>query len=416
VSNAPQPEPARIGQRVRTIRRRRDLSLDAAAGLAGISKAYLSMLERGERRFERRGLLEDLATALGCSVVDLTGQPYLPGDKDSADTLATLPPISLALFDCTLDDVPDTPARPIDDLVRMAKAANAAFAGSRYSVAGHDLGALLTELHVHAVTGDPDTRRTALAALTEACIVAVGTARNLGNVDLAVYAAGRAHDAARLAENPALAGFAAMSGSVVLGRFGARHRARQIAESALSDVAQADPGADDTAPAEAAGMLHLASAQLAAKDRDSSAAQTHLTAAGELARRTGERHALHYDFGPANVQAWSLSLAVELGEGPAKAEAITRTRDYEAGLVSADRRAALHFDLARAYSQADGLRDAEAVRHFGLADRIAPQRIRHDPVSRELVAVLDHRTKRRAWELESLKHRLGVGSQIVNDQ
>lgn len=99
-------EPAEIGQRVRTVRRRRGLSLDTAAGLAGISKAYLSMLENGERRFERRGLLEDLANALGCSVVDLTGQPYLPGDRARAEALATLPPISIALFDATLDDVP----------------------------------------------------------------------------------------------------------------------------------------------------------------------------------------------------------------------------------------------------------------------------------------------------------------------
>jgi len=57
------------------IRRRRGLSLDVVAGLAGISKSYLGMLEHGKRGFNRRGLLDDLAAALGCSVVDLTGQP-----------------------------------------------------------------------------------------------------------------------------------------------------------------------------------------------------------------------------------------------------------------------------------------------------------------------------------------------------
>jgi hypothetical protein len=31
------------------------------------------MLERGLRGFNRRGLIEDLAEALGCSVADLTG-------------------------------------------------------------------------------------------------------------------------------------------------------------------------------------------------------------------------------------------------------------------------------------------------------------------------------------------------------
>jgi hypothetical protein len=81
------------------------------------------MLERGERRFERRGLLEDLANALGCAVIDLTGEPYLPGDRVSAEALATLPPISIALFDTTLDDVPDVPARPVDELASSAGSA-----------------------------------------------------------------------------------------------------------------------------------------------------------------------------------------------------------------------------------------------------------------------------------------------------
>ncbi len=36
-----------IGARARMIRRRRGLSQDVVAGLAGITAAYLSMLERG---------------------------------------------------------------------------------------------------------------------------------------------------------------------------------------------------------------------------------------------------------------------------------------------------------------------------------------------------------------------------------
>ncbi|MEU3622945.1 hypothetical protein BS329_39895 [Amycolatopsis coloradensis] len=400
---------AEIGERLARIRRRRGMSIDTAAGLAGISKAYWSMLENGKRRFERRGLLEDLAAAVGCAVSDLTGQPYLPGDRVSAEALASLPPISLALFDSTLDDVPsDIRVRPVGELARLATRANAASADSRYALAGNDLGALLTELHVHAVTGDTDTRRTALRALTEACIVAIGAARTLGNNDLAAMAARRAQDAAARLEDAALGGFAAMSASVVLGRMGARHRAQQVTSMALDAVKAADPQATDTAPAEAAGMLHLASAQLAAKDRDADTAETHLGAAAELAARTGECSTLHYDFGPANVQAWSLSLAVELGTGPERAEQITRHTDYDAGLTSAERRAALHFDLARAFVQAEGARDGEAIRHLDIADRVAPLRIRHDPIAREVVAELDARAHRRAWELDSLKSRLQV--------
>jgi len=70
-----------IGARARRIRRRRGLSLEVVAGLAGISKQYLSALERGQRGFNRRGLLQNLAAALGCSVADLTGQPYHLPDR-----------------------------------------------------------------------------------------------------------------------------------------------------------------------------------------------------------------------------------------------------------------------------------------------------------------------------------------------
>jgi transcriptional regulator with XRE-family HTH domain len=113
-----------IGARARKIRRRRGLSLDVAAGLAGITKGYLSMLERGQRGFNRRGMLDELANALGCSVADLTGQPYLPPDRATADAMATVPGIELAVHDCTLNDVPDIPARPLAELVKLARRAN----------------------------------------------------------------------------------------------------------------------------------------------------------------------------------------------------------------------------------------------------------------------------------------------------
>ncbi|MDQ3760789.1 MAG: hypothetical protein M3460_03575 [Actinomycetota bacterium] len=45
----------------------------------------------------------------------------------------------------------------------------------------------------------------------------------------------------------------------------------------------------------------------------------------------------------------------------------------------------LHFNLARGYAQAEGARDAQALRHLDTADRIAPQGIRNVPVAREVL-------------------------------
>ena len=150
-----------IGVRARRIRKRRGLTLEQAAGLAGIGKSYLSKLEKGQRRFIRRGLVEDIAQALSCSVADLTGQPYLAADRQTAAAAAAIPQIGAALYDATLDDVPDVPARPVDDLVRGAAHALAHADDVHFEIAGKGLGELITELHVLAATGAADTRRQA---------------------------------------------------------------------------------------------------------------------------------------------------------------------------------------------------------------------------------------------------------------
>lgn len=154
-------------------------------------------------------------------------------------------------------------------------------------------------------------------------------------------------------------------------------------------------------------MLHLTAAHLAARDGNVGEAETHLDEAAALARFTGEKNFMRYHFGPSNVGAWSLAVAVETDRGPEAAERLAPVIDLNT-LGSPNRVAAVHFDLARAYAQADGIRDGEALRHIDLADRIAPVRVRQDPIARELIEQLDRRAKRRVWELDSLKRRVGI--------
>ncbi len=405
----PNDEHAEIGQRARTIRRRRGLSVEVAAGLAGISKSYLSLLERGLRRFERRGLLDALAEALSCSVADLTGQPYVAVDRDTADALACLPAISIAMHDSTLTDVPDdVPARPVAELARLAAQANGHLDAARFSLAGRGLGAVLAELHVHAVTGDGDTRRAALGALAEGCLVGASVARHFGYADLAVETARRGVDAAIRVGDPTRTGLLTMHRSLGLAWIGARHRVTTVLDDGLAEIT-ADPSAADTGPAQAAGMMHLTAALQHARQQRAARAEDHLGFAEELAGRTGERNVLLQHFGPTNVTTWGLNVAVESERGPAAAERIEaivpRLLDT---FDSAVRGGALHFDLARAYGQAEGARDAEAIRHLDAADRLAPQYVRPDPIARDLVGILHRRARRKVWELDSLRNRFGL--------
>jgi hypothetical protein len=390
--------------------------LDVAAGLAGIGKPYLSMLERGQRGFNRRGLLEDLADALGCSVADLTGQPYLPADRGTADALAVIAEVTPLLYDITLDHVPDLPGRPVDQLATWAAQANAHCDEARYALAGRGLSALLTELHVHAATGTPAARRTALAAIVEACAVVFGIARQLGHPQLAVQAMDRGHAAAVRLGDPALAGFAGLARAGAFSRLGARRTATTVLAEARATVEpEADPAGSDVRAAEALGMTHLLAAQLAGRNGHHGDADTHLAEAADLAHATGERNTLAWHFGPANVAAWSLAIAVERGNGPGHAERLDADPVMP---TSAGRRSRLHFDLARGYAQAEGDKDGEAIRHLDSADRIAPTRIRNDPIARDLVLTLDRRARRRMWELDSLRNRFGVGdprSRSVNN-
>ncbi|MPZ64280.1 MAG: helix-turn-helix domain-containing protein [Pseudonocardiaceae bacterium] len=401
---------ADIGQRARTIRRRRGLSLEVAAGLAGICTSYLSRLERGERRFDRGGLLSALAEALGCSVIDLTGQPYLPADRAGADALATLPGIRVAIYDAPLDDPPDVSARPVAELVRRANAADAARDQNRYALAGAELGTLLTELQVIAATGRPDDRRTALAALVQAAHVAAAVAEAMGHQDLALAAAAREHEAAARLGDPTLLGLARYGWAQTWAKVGARRRATSVVAESLADLdVLADPLADYTGPAEMAGMAHLISAKLAARAHRADDAASHLDHAAELAERTGERNTAYQHFGPTNVALWRVGVGADLGGGGAVYERAMRDAPDLDVLDSATRSGNYHFDLARALVSDEGDRDAEALRHLDTADRYAPQLIRHNPIARDLLGGLEQRARRRVWELDSLRNRFGVG-------
>ncbi len=400
-----------IGAHARRIRLRRGLSLEVVGGLAGITAQYLSMLERGLRGFNRRGLIEDLADALCCSVADLTGQPYHLPDRQSADVEAAVAGISTALHDTTLDDVPDVPVRPLHELVRAAAQANAYADDARYAMAGHNLEDVLTELHVHAVTGDSQVRQVALSALAEACMVAYCLAYRVGHEDAAVLAAGRGFDAASRAGRPDLAGMLAMCQTVALMRARARRRAAKVCAVALGEISGLPgPTPSDTTVAQACGILHLTSALVAARDRRHGDITTHLEEARSLAAHIGERNHLRFHFGPTNVAGWELSIAAENGGGPEAAERFSVAAADLSVLGSKCREGYVRFTLARCWAQAEGARDPDAIRHLDAADRMAPVIIRNDPIAKDLVRTLDRRATRRSWELDSLCNRFGIRS------
>jgi transcriptional regulator with XRE-family HTH domain len=397
------------------------MSLEVAAGLAKISPSYLARLERGERQFDRRGLLEKIALALGCSVIDLTGpdpdtthpeqQPRQSVAKPNPTATALISQLTIALADCTLDDVPDVPARPVPELVAATQLANErGMESGRYDLAGQELGPLLTELHVAAATAKDGTeRQAALAALVEASMVAEIVAETLGHPTLAVYAAERGQQAAERHGDPAMIGFAGVTHAWALMQVGGLRRGDHGLTKVIDSLAGVDPTGTDTLAAEAYGLAHLRRAFLAARSGKANTAHDHLGEAARIAIHTGERNGLQLHFGPSNVTIYRLIVGVELQEaGKAYERACTSTIDP--AVLGANRTMAGHFYLAQALAQEGGRRDADAIRHLDLADRHDSQRIRHRPVALELLADLNKRAPRKSWLLKSLLNRFGLST------
>lgn len=76
---------------------------------------------------------------------------------------------------------------------------------------------------------------------------------------------------------------------------------------------EADSTGSDVRAAEALGMIHLFAAPFVDGDGHPGAADTHIAEATDLEHFAGERNTLVWHFGPVNVAAWSLVIAVERG-------------------------------------------------------------------------------------------------------
>jgi transcriptional regulator with XRE-family HTH domain len=426
MSSAKPLTPAQIGARVRYWREKKGLNLETAAGLAGISKSYLGRLENGKRHFNRRGLLEDIALAIGCSVAVLTDpkpgpaegglpgpaarpgqQPYQLVARSNQAAATVIPQIRTALMHCTLDDVPDVPTRPIRELVAAARlATKRLFEAGRDDLASQGLADLMIELQVTAATTTNGADKlAALAALVEACMVAEDVAFTCGELTLAVLAAERGREAAERLGDPAMIGLAAWTLGGALQVVGAHRRAANMLTGVIDSLAGVDPTGTDTLAAEAYGFAHLRSGLLAAKMGRGNAAYDHLGEAARIAVHTGESNAYEH-FGMSYVAIWRLRVGVELQEG-GRAYERAHTANIDPARLSAHNTISLHLYSARALAQEGGRRDEDAARHLYLADRSGPHRVRYLPMANQVFAELDSRAPRNSWRLESLRDSFG---------
>jgi transcriptional regulator with XRE-family HTH domain len=388
-----------IGQRIKTRRKLRGWSVRYAADRAGISHSTLSRIERGESAADNRFLLADIAAALECQVADLTGSPVTPQDPQTVAAQASVAGLRLALLETDLEEDATVAPPPSAEVEREAQLVHELRTRTDYTGVGVGLPDLLRQAHALAVGAD---REPGLRLLVSAAYDAASTLRDLGHPADAWLAAERSRQAAEALDDPvslAVAGFCRAHSATACGTYARGLRIAGRAADALHPHLS-HPGALPML-----GLLQLtaAYASRALHRRDDSMGW--LGEAAEVADRTGETDV--FNFGPANVRIWHLSMEADGGD-PGRAVEIAHGTNPSA-VQAVSRQVTFHVDTARALARLRG-RDEGALRHLLTAERMGPQMVRSSALVRETARALLERAQRDAVgaQLRGLCERIGV--------
>jgi tetratricopeptide (TPR) repeat protein len=203
--------------------------------------------------------------------------------------------------------------------------------------------------------------------------------------DRSAYAAARAGDAVLAAAGAFRLGHAFLSA-------GKPEQAERAAEMAI-DALEPHPAGGSNDALAMRGALHLVKAVAAARRGNSDAAWVAISRADEAADELGadnEDSTFDTEFGVQNVAMHAVSVAVELGDA---AEALRRASAVNTGRLSAERRARLLVDVARAHAQQR--KAAAAIHSLEEAEQLAPELVRCHWLARETVLDLLRRQRGR---------------------
>jgi transcriptional regulator with XRE-family HTH domain len=377
------------------------MSLETLAGLVGRSKGWLSKIENGHARLERRQDIAAIAEALEVSADSLVGVPAPELRRDSK--MYNLTPLRSALLDTAIDSPEDIPVRPVAVLADLTGDQEQARLRADFGTLTRELPGLISELQVHAAIAAGGDRALALRSLIHSCALATAVLKHTGQGDLAWVAADRGRQAAGILDDPAWRAAAAFE--CAHARFSANRSRALLSTPRMADDLEPNVG-DDLFAREVYGMLRLSAALACAVQGNHDGARANSAEAARVAAPLGNRPAAFGVFGPANVGVWRASLAVEAGNA---GEALTYAGEVEPrALASNDRRSSLHREKARAFAMLG--KDAEVALEIRQAERLSPIQVHHDPLLRELVATTLARARREAGgrDLRGLAWRMNL--------
>jgi transcriptional regulator with XRE-family HTH domain len=397
------------GQRIARARRRRGLSQAALAGLVGRSESWLSQVERGLREVDSHTVLVSLAEILHVEVTDLTGDSANDPDISRYGAAREIERAMMA-YD-SLESVIDADSAVREpDLTRLRLTldrANRSYQAARYDEAGRMLPALIHAVETAARTCPSRDAAEVGALRSQVYQTAAMLLSRVGETSLAWTAGDRAVTAAEHVNAGLLAAVSAFRLTHVFIKRKHASQARDLVAAAASALRRS--GTDnDPERLSVLGALHLSDALAAASEFDRTAATKSLAAAGQVAERVGAQRNDHWTaFGPTNVRIHEISAAVAFGDATTAVETGESLDLQRLPTSLGGRRGQVNLDLARAYAQQR--HDAAAVNMLVMAEQTAPQLVRYDAGTHDLLALLLRREHRASMpQLRPLAHRAGV--------
>jgi transcriptional regulator with XRE-family HTH domain len=392
-----------LGRKIAAERRRRGLSQPELARIVGRSVAWVSQVERGVRKVDRMSVLENVAAALDVPLAELAAEaPVVAAVTEETPDARGLRLILSGAY--ALRALLNSRRPPALSTLRTKsrRVWDLTHAG-RYTDLTDLLRGLVPDLET-AARAAPESQRAEvyelMAATYQACSAALA---KLGEPEAAWIAADRAMTAAERAGNAMLVAAGAFRLVFV---FLAAHHYDQAEETSRTAADALQPHADQGDPQAMSlwGALTLQRAVIASRVNDSDAAYDHLERARQVAMRLGDsRNDYNTEFGPANVGLYEIAIAVELGDA-GRALRVAATVDTTG--LSAERRARMLIDVARAHGQRRQVN--EAVAALRQAEDITPEQIHGHELVRQLISDLLTMQVPPSSELRDLARRVGA--------
>jgi transcriptional regulator with XRE-family HTH domain len=392
-----------LGRKIAAERRRRGLSQPELARLLGRSVAWVSQVERGVRKIDRMSVLETVATALEVPLYELAAEaPVVAAVTEEPPGAAGLRLVLSGAYALRAMLDGRRPATLSTLRTKSRKAWDLTHAG-QYTDLADLLRGLVPDLET-AARALPEIQRAEvfelMAATYQACSAALA---KLGEPEAAWIAADRAMAAAERAGNALLV--AAGAFRLVHVFLAARHydQAEETARTA-ADALQARADQGEPEAMSLWGGLTLQRAVIASRVNDPDAAYAHLERAAQVAARLGEgRNDFNTEFGQANVGLHEIAVAVELGDA---GRALRFAAVIDASGMSAERRARMLIDVARAHAQRRQVSEAVAV--LRQAEDISPELVGGHEQVRQVVFDLLSMQDPPSVELRELAGRVGA--------